>query len=90
MKNTIKDLYWGNVAPWEDKPYEIEEMKELSRLMEENKKRLCDNLSSEEIQIIEKIESCQSELTYLVSEEAFARGFTLGVKLTAEAFANEK
>lgn len=90
MKNTIKDLYWGNISPWEDKPHDIEEMRNLSRLLDENKNKLREHLSVEDMEIIEKIEFCQSELTYITHEEAFARGFTLGVKLTSEALINEK
>ena len=85
MKNTIIDLWNGNLSPCNDSPYRKKEISDLVKLIDRHKESLIQELSETEKELIKKIDECQFELTLLETEDAFVKGFTLGMRLAFES-----
>ncbi len=90
MKNTISDLWNGNISPWSEEPYQKEEIYELAALVDKYKEALYDSLNDEQKRIVKNIDDCMTEQLFLEREDAFLRGFSLGIKLLTEAIDDDK
>ena len=90
MKNTLHELYRGNVRPCETVCADHREIRSLTILIEKNRTELWQGLTLEQKRILEKYEDCIREMQSLASEEIFAEGFRLGAKITWESATNEK
>jgi len=86
MKNTIKDLWYGNIDPMERCGVGDSEINELIRLMEKNSIRLSEGLSEKQAEIFQKYIDCSDEYAFSSATHAFIAGFSLACKLMAEAF----
>lgn len=63
------------------------ELKKLVHLMNRHLENLEKLFSEEAKEIFEKYNECVNEYNYAIREQAFHSGFSLGTKLTSEAFA---
>lgn len=87
MSKKISELWNGKLAPVNDLGVSNPELKELVYLMNCHMEKL-EKLSSEEAkEIFEKYNECVNDYNYEMREQAFCLGFSLGAKITAEAFA---
>ena len=84
---TLENFYFGNINPSEYKQSKDTKKKlsEITRLFEELKSLLTTDQQKEKP---EQIESCQLSLIALSERDAFIEGFKLGVKMTAEVYAD--
>ena len=80
MKETIKELFYGNIIPCE-KSISSPEMKALTKSLWEQRKRLTISLNEEQLKLLEKYDDLQGELSSLTNEEFFIDGFTLGANI---------
>lgn len=85
MSNTIAQLYRGQLEPKSVLGNGNVEMRRTELLIENNYKKLKDNLNEEAKAILEKYCECIDEYIVLITEQAFCDGFCLGVRLSAEA-----
>lgn len=85
MKDTLKDLWNGNLEPWSEEWEREREARELVGLRERHKEALQKVLDEKGREILDKYEDCYTELESIGCEEAFGKGFSLGVKLVALA-----
>ncbi len=90
MKNTISDLWNGNISPWSDAPYQKEEIYELAALIDRYKEALRESLNEEQKSIVKNIDDCMTEQLFLEREDAFLKGFSLGIRLAVEAIVDDK
>ncbi len=60
MKNTISDLWNGNISPWSEMPYQKEEIYELAALVDKYKEALCESLNEGQKSIVKNIDDCYS------------------------------
>lgn len=79
----LKELWYGNIKPCEDKEISIEE-KELVELMARHQEYLISKLKDEELDVFKKYVECVDEYTSLVECQAFEMGFELAVRLLTE------
>ncbi len=86
MKTTISELFNGNLSPWGEREKVSPDEARLVALLERHEKKLMELLTQEGKQILVKFLDCNGELFYLSCEDVFCKGFSLGVKLMAEAF----
>ncbi len=86
MKDTLKELWNGELAPWGEKWERENEARELVGLLERHKAELENELGVKGKTILEKYKDCHDELQSIGCEEAFISGFSLGVRIVAEAF----
>lgn len=89
MKTTLLDLWNGNISPWSEQEHPIEEIRTLVGLIEKNSQNLSLLLDDHGATVLEKLEAYYDELMMLEREDAFVRGFSLGVKLVTEALGHE-
>ena len=85
MKETIKELFYGNIIPFE-KSVSSPEMKALTKSLWEQRERLTNMLNKEQLEALEKYDDLQGELSSLTNEEFFIDGFTLGAKFIIDIF----
>lgn len=79
----LKELWYGNIKPCEDKEISDEE-KKLVELMARHQEYLTSNLKENELDAFQKYVECVDEYTSLVECQAFEIGFKLAVRLLNE------
>ena len=82
----IKELWYGNIAPFEQCTRGDKQLKELLKLVARNKEELDASLTEKQKEILEKFEENMNEMHGITERDAFSYGFRLGVQLMAEAF----
>ncbi len=84
---TLENFYFGNINPSEYRQSKDTKKKlsEMTKLIDELRSMLTTEQQKEEL---ERIENCQLSLIALSEKDAFIEGFKLGVKLTAEIYAD--
>ena len=79
----LKELWYGNINPSEDKEVSDEE-KKLVELMARHQECLTSKLKDKELDEYKKYAECVDEYTSLVECQAFEIGFKLAVRLLTE------
>ena len=82
----IKELWYGNISPFEQCTHEDKQMKALLSLVVKNRDALAETLTDKQKEILEKFEENLNEMHGFSEQDAFSYGFKLGVRLTVEAF----
>ena len=84
---TLENFYFGNINPSEYRQSKDTKKKlsEMTKRIDELRSMLTTEQQKEEL---ERIENCQLSLIALSEKDAFIEGFKLGVKLTAEIYAD--
>lgn len=83
---TISELWYGNIHPFEQCTCGDKRVKELMKLAARNHEELEKSLTEKQKEILEKLEECLNEMHDYAEQDAFSYGFRLGVRLMAEAF----
>ena len=83
---TIDELWYGNVAPFEQCTRGDKRLKELLSLVARNREELDSTLTDRQKEILEKFEENMNEMHGVCERDAFSYGFRLGVQLMAESF----
>lgn len=84
--DTIKELFYGNIHPYERDIPKGSEYDRLNKLIIRHDAALKASLSEQETEILEKLKDALTEQSSLSECEDFINGFRLGVKLMAESF----
>lgn len=79
----LKELWYGNINPSEDKEVSDEE-KKLVELMARHQEYLTLTLKDKELDTFKKYVECADEYTSFVECQAFEIGFKLAVRLLNE------
>ena len=85
MDNILEELWYGNVAPWEQSNRCDREYKELTELLHRNRDKLSEGLTEAQKELLDKYDECQNELNAKTEKNAFVQGFCLGTRLLAAA-----
>ena len=83
---TIDELWYGNIAPFEQCTRDDKRLKELLKLVARNREELDGTLTDKQKEILEKFEENINEMHGVAERDAFSHGFRLGVQLMAESF----
>ncbi len=84
MKNTLTNLWRGEFLSYVRSENTAEEA-QLLKYLNKHFQDLREQLDEKGKGILEKYAECYEELACIECEEAFVKGFSLGVKLVAEA-----
>ena len=84
--DTIKELFYGNIHPYERDVPKDSEGDKLAKLTIRHENALRATLNESEAEILEKYKNAMTELSCLSECEGFINGFRLGVRLMAESF----
>ena len=90
MKDTIEELWHGNIIPQEDSRTNSPEMKELLSYMARHHEDLEKSFTDEQKEIFEKFHDCWSEYASLSEEAIFAYAFKLGGRLMLETLSEQR
>ena len=89
MKSMIAALWLGKLSPWSDPEAQRDETLRYARISEELFGALMSKLEDEEKSLLREYERIQNEYLSLAREDAFRKGFSMGLQLSAEAFLRE-
>ncbi len=84
MPETIKALYYGNIAPFETPMPAHSQLRKLVPKLAEHEATLAELLDAEGRQLLRSFDDLHQQVTCITSEENFIQGFRLGVQLMAE------
>ena len=84
MRQTIIDLWNGNIAPIEHCGSHDPELNRMISLIERNRDALCSGMTDSQKEIFQKYIDCSEEYLLRILELAFCDGFSLGGKLVME------
>ena len=85
MDNILTELWYGNVAPWEQSGKNDRETREMTARMFRAREKLAGELTDEQVKILEKYDDCANELSAKTERNAFIKGFSLGIRLLTAA-----
>ena len=85
MKPTLSELYRGEIKPKSEKNENDEKARILSNNIDKYYDILWNKLDSDGKQILCTLKDYSSEYTLIKNEDAFAKGFSLAVKMITEA-----
>lgn len=81
MDNILAEFWYGNISPQEQSAEQNRAINELLKLMGRNRDRLCDSMTPEQQDILEKYDDCINEMHGILEMEIFSYGFRLGGRL---------
>ena len=84
MRETMKDLWYGNVNPCEKCGGSDPELRQLLSLVEQNRAALACGLEKSQREVLEKMIANYDKYWCLLEEQAFCDGFCLASRLMAE------
>lgn len=87
--DTIKELYYGNINPYERDVKPDSETDKLAKLVLRLNEQLRRALNESEAETFGKLKDAWTELSCLNECDCFINGFKLGVRLTAESLLPE-
>ncbi len=88
MKQTLSELYRGDIRPNDEKTENSEKEKELRGNIERCYNILWNKLDTEGKQILGNLRDYHTELSLLKTEDSFIQGFSLAVKMMTEAISD--
>lgn len=89
-KDILKQIYFGEVVPWENRNDKTPEMMEIADRIDDGIERLKERLDNEGKKLLEKLLDDSSELENKTICEGFKDGFRLGVQIMAAALGDGK
>ena len=87
--NTIQDLYYGRISPYEMSISATPEYQKLKALAEKNEDLLREALSDEQKELLEKLIESVTDISSISERDMFIAGFRLGMKLMIDVMKDE-
>ena len=87
--NTIQDLYYGRISPYEMSISVTPEYQKLKALATQNEDLLKETLSDEQKELLEKLTENITDISSISERDMFIAGFRLGVKLMIDVISDE-
>ena len=84
MRNTLEDLYYGNITPGVQQIAPSSELKRATDRVTRFESQLTERLDKDGQTILAKLIESQHEINSITTLENFILGFRLGVKITME------
>ena len=87
--NTIQDLYYGRISPYEMNISAAPEYQKLKALADKNEDLLRETLSDEQKELLDKLTECITDISFISERDMFIAGFRLGMKLMIDVMKDE-
>ena len=87
--NTIQDLYYGRISPYEMSISTAPEYQKLKALADRNEDLLRESLSDEQKELLEKLTESITDISSISERDMFIAGFRLGMKLMIDVTKDE-
>ena len=85
MRNTLEDLYYGNITPGKQQTAPNSELKRAADRVTRFENQLTERLDEDGQTILAKLLESQDEVESITALENFILGFRLGVRIMAES-----
>lgn len=86
--NILEEFWYGNINPQEQSKDNNRAIKELLNLMGRNRDRLCETMTEEQREVLEKYDDCVNEMYSLIEAAIFTYAFRLGGRLMLATLSN--
>jgi len=86
MKNTMVDLWNGNLAPVKKCTRDSAQIASMMALIEKRGMKLSAVLDEKQMELFAGYNACMEEYLGALAEQAFCEGFRLGARLLSEVF----
>ena len=87
--NTIQDLYYGRISPYEMSISTAPEYQKLIALADKNEDLLRETLSDEQKALLDKLTEYITDISSISERDMFIAGFRLGMKLMIDVMKDE-
>ena len=87
--NTIQDLYYGRISPYEMSISTAPEYQKLKALAAKNEDLLKETLSDEQKELLDKLTECITDISSISERDMFIAGFRLGMKLMIDVMKDD-
>ncbi len=87
--NTIQDLYYGRISPYEMSISTALEYQKLKTLADRNEDLLKETLSDEQKELLVKLIESVTDISSISERDMFIAGFRLGMKLMIDVMKDE-
>ena len=87
--NTIQNLYYGRISPYEMSISTAPEYQKLKALADKKENLLKETLSDEQKELLEKLIECITDISSISERDMFINGFQLGMKLMIDVMKDE-
>ena len=87
--NTIQDLYYGHISPYEMSISTTPEYQKLKALADRNEDLLKESFSDEQKELLDKLTECITDISSISERDMFIAGFRLGMKLMIDVMKDE-
>ena len=87
--NTIQDLYYGRISPYDMSISATPEYQKLKALADQHEDLLRETLSDEQKELLGKLTECITDISSISERDMFITGFQLGVKLMIDVMKDE-
>ena len=84
MRNTLEDLYYGNITPGAQQIVPNSELKKAADRVTRFESQLTERLDETGQSILAKLIESEDEIESITARENFILGFRLGAKITME------
>ena len=84
MRNTLEDLYYGNITPGVQQTAPNSELKRATDLVTRFESQLTERLDEDGQSILAKLIESRDEVESITARENFVLGFRLGARITME------
>ena len=85
MRNTLEDLYYGNITPGQHQIAPNSELKRATDRVARFESQLTERLDEDGQMVLAKLMESKDEVESITALENFILGFRLGVRLMAES-----
>jgi hypothetical protein len=89
MNENIKDLWLGNIDPQNSRMTNAPEMKQIMGFIARHREALCQGMSEEQLETLEKLDDCLAEYNCLVQEAIFVYAYRLGARLVLDTLTDD-
>ena len=87
--NTIQDLYYGRISPYEMNISTAPEYQKLKALADRNEDLLRESLSDEQKELLDKLTECITDISSISERDMFIAGFKLGMKVMVDVMKDD-
>ena len=87
--NTIQELYYGRISPYEMSISTAPEYQKLKALAAKNEDMLKETLSDEQKELLVKLIESVTDISSISERDMFIAGFRLGMKLMIDVMKDE-
>ena len=84
MRNTLENLYFGNITPCEQQMTPDSELKRVVDRVARYESQLTEQLGEAEQAVLAKLIESQREINSITARDNFILGFRLGIRMMAE------